>query len=533
MKCIILKTYKIKAAIYKNRFVAINFILGGIMDNQFGYVQSITSTDNVQKNAERKLEIINILLNETIAEEKLSIIQSVLNEIDKKTEVTKNINSKHKAGTVAADRFKEMSPEVKKIVEESIRSIKPEDLKNNDIIMFSGSNIINEPKRLDKIDCTREFPILCDREHVINVLKNMNHDYTDTYDDIGKAIETYKKGESFELIFSPEQLLGHERRVSEEFILSRYKKDITFNTSLTVKIHSIKCLRKLHRIMSDKISIGCATIDDRNKYEIADEFNVDKNFNVNDIISYNDPKTLKLFSLDSYYPKVFSAYILLIEKGNTSINKFISGFFNAIKGDIGEISGELLKAAGIDIGYIGTKLIDELASPAIDQLIIWCSNVLKDDMFPAKPIHAPFKSAPNGQIKSPVETLTFKFNAAEYEVCCSWEIKQLEDKQLPVDTNQHAAINSMQQTYDLPEPDQLVIFYVNPFLIKSPVPLGNPYVVGKVCSIDHNSNETSPSLKAEIWFGGFSMIEVTIPKAAIYEWRELPACFISRNPDNN
>lgn len=505
------------------------------MDNQFGYVQSITSTNNLQKNAERKLELVKILLNESIAEEKLSIIQSVLNEIDKNTEGTININPKLKAGTVVADRFKEMSPEVKKIVEESIRSIKPEELKYNESITFSGSNLVNELKVLDKIDCTREFPILCDREHLINLFKNTEHNYNynDSVELFSKAIESYEKGEPFELIIPAEQILGYERRDPEEFILSRYKKDITFSTSLTVKIHSIKCLRKLHRIMSDKVSIGCATIDDRNKYEIIDEFNVDKNFNVNDIISYNDSKTLKLFSLDSYYPKVFSAYILLIEKGNTSINKFISGFFNAIKGDIGEISGELFKLAGIDIGFIGTKLIDELAPPAIDRLISWCSNVLQNDMFPAIQIHAPFKSAPFGQIKSPIETLTFKFNTAEYEVCCSWEVMKLEENQLPVETNQHVTTNSIQQTYDLPGLDQFVIFYVNPFLIKSPVPLGNPYIVGKVCSIDHNSNETNPSLRAEIWFGGFSMIEVTIPKAAIYEWRELPTCFVSHNPDNN
>ena len=532
MKCIILTLYKIKVLNIKT-VVAINFILGGIMDNQFSYVQSITNTDNLQKNAERKLEIINLLLNETIAEEKLSIIQSVLNEIDKNTEVTKNINPKLKAGTVVADRFKEMSPEVKKIVEENIRSIKPEDLKHNDIILFSGSNVINEPKRLDKIDCTREFPILCDREHVINLLINMNQGYIDTSEDMFKAIEAYEKGEPFELIIPAKNLPGYESKDPEEFIFSRYKYDITNNTSLTLKIHSIKCLRKLHRIMSDKISIGCATIDDKNTYEIIDEFNVDKNFNVNDIISYNDPKTLKLFSLDSYYPKVFSAYILLIEKSNTSINKFISGFFNAIKGDIGEISAELLKLAGVDMGFIGTKLIDELAPPAIDCLISWCSNVLKNDMFPAIQIHAPFNSVPIGQIKSPIETLTFKFNTAEYEVCCSWEVTQTEENQLPVDANLHSAMIRLQQIDGLPGPDQIVIFYVNPYLIKSPVPLGNPYLIGKVCSIEHIANETSPGLKVEIWFGGFSMIEVTIPKSAIYEWRDLPTCFISRNPGNN
>lgn len=338
------------------------------MDNLIASVQSIISATEISN--QQKSEIVNMLVEKTIEIEKLSIIQSILNEISKKA--SKNIefnqvypNIKTRAGKVLADRFNEMPAEMQEMIEKRIMGIKLDEAKLKDIMASQvGINLVYEPNSLGQIDCINKFPSISIEDSSVKSL-NMVRNIPNLDARINDAINQYENGEPEDLIIYASELDNNVKVIrnnSLEGIPDLGNKGSTIiNTSLALKLHS-----------------------------------------VNDVIAYDEPKTIKQFNLDSFYPKTFSAYI------SSFTNRRISGSNN----------------------------------------------------------------------------------------------------------------QNIQQAENLPRLNQFVIFHVDPVLIKSPVPLPNPYIVGRVCSEDYNLNDSKPELRADVWFGGFTRIEVTIPIAAIYEWRE-------------
>lgn len=211
---------------------------------------------------------------------------------------------------------------------------------------------------------------------------------------------------------------------------------IIINPRVEFLLYEVKCLDETNPEWpgNDKINCGAVAVDDQGSVSTINEFNVMDGFKDNVVKTYNPPKMLKSFPLNSFkYPKSFLVTLTLAEKDWGGFSKFLEELYKAIKNDLQKILNALGAAAAgaltgsVIAGPVGA-IIGAIIGLLLELLFKWIIKLLKDDVFEPQSTSIIMPTAnstfSSGSLISSLMYFNFQDFGGSYRVGYKWKICQ-------------------------------------------------------------------------------------------------------------